>query len=136
MAAQVSPRDSTEVSNDEVRRQKPSCSATLIGLLLVLGASSSQSSRLSRRVVSDAACCAIGLGSNPGEDRDVYKCIVPSRHGETLNNRRAVSPLARLMEGEGKWEASDHSHRILPLNWGGTEPNSTVTCMVLKATAE
>ncbi|GFY33896.1 hypothetical protein TNCV_4596041 [Trichonephila clavipes] len=23
---------------------------------------------------------------------------------------------------------------VLPLNWGGTEPNCTVTCMVLKAT--
>ncbi|GFV23984.1 hypothetical protein TNCV_1316381 [Trichonephila clavipes] len=28
-----------------------------------------------------------------------------------------------------------HLLSVLPLNWGGTEPNSTVTCMVLKATA-
>ncbi|GFV97846.1 uncharacterized protein TNCV_2021611 [Trichonephila clavipes] len=43
----------------------------------------------------------LGLGSNPGEDMDVCKCIVPSRHGGTLNSRRAVSPLVRLVEGEG-----------------------------------
>ncbi|GFX46662.1 hypothetical protein TNCV_4038131 [Trichonephila clavipes] len=46
-------------------------------------------------VVSDADCFAIGLGSNPGEDRDVCKCIVPSRQGGTLNSRRAASPLVR-----------------------------------------
>ncbi|GFW23965.1 hypothetical protein TNCV_4950111 [Trichonephila clavipes] len=40
------------------------------------------------------------LGSNPGEDMDVCKCIVPSRHGVTLNNRRVASTLVRLVEGE------------------------------------
>ncbi|GFU88754.1 hypothetical protein TNCV_4444311 [Trichonephila clavipes] len=35
----------------------------------------------------------LGLGSNPGEDMDVCKCTVPSRHGGTLNSRRAASPL-------------------------------------------
>ncbi|GFV60232.1 uncharacterized protein TNCV_3553921 [Trichonephila clavipes] len=33
-----------------------------------------------------------------------------------------------------KVEASDHPQSVLPLNWGGTEANRTVTCMVLKAT--
>ncbi|GFW46932.1 hypothetical protein TNCV_2982881 [Trichonephila clavipes] len=28
---------------------------------------------------------------------DVCKCIVPSRHGDTLNSRRAASPLVRLI---------------------------------------
>ncbi|GFV70655.1 uncharacterized protein TNCV_3842341 [Trichonephila clavipes] len=42
----------------------------------------------------------LGLGSNPGEDMDVCKCIVPSRHGGTLNSRRAASPLVRLVERE------------------------------------
>ncbi|GFW93870.1 RNase H domain-containing protein [Trichonephila clavipes] len=37
----------------------------------------------------------LGLGSNPGEDMDVYKCIVPSPHGGALNSRRAASPLVR-----------------------------------------
>ncbi|GFW40320.1 uncharacterized protein TNCV_1018781 [Trichonephila clavipes] len=42
----------------------------------------------------------LGLRSNPGEDMDVCKCIVPSRHGGSLNSRRAASPLVRLMEGK------------------------------------
>ncbi|GFT18064.1 uncharacterized protein TNCV_423311 [Trichonephila clavipes] len=60
---------------------------------------------------------------------------VPSRHGGTLNSRRAASPLVRLVQGEERWEASDQPQSVLPLNWGGTEPNRTVTCMVLKAAA-
>ncbi|GFS64435.1 hypothetical protein TNCV_3955961 [Trichonephila clavipes] len=40
------------------------------------------------------------LGSSPGEDMDVCKCIVHLKHGGTLNNRRVVSPLVRLVEGE------------------------------------
>ncbi|GFX39095.1 poly polymerase [Trichonephila clavipes] len=37
--------------------------------------------------VSDADCCSVGTGgSNPGEDMDVCKCIVPSRPGGTLNS--------------------------------------------------
>ncbi|GFV13466.1 uncharacterized protein TNCV_129641 [Trichonephila clavipes] len=66
---------------------------------------------------------------------DACKCIVPSRHGGTLNSRRAASPFERLVEGEERWEASDHPQGVRPLNWGGTEPNRTVTCLVLKATA-
>ncbi|GFX30488.1 transposable element Tcb2 transposase [Trichonephila clavipes] len=56
-------------------------------------------------VVSDADCGAVGLGSNPREDMDVYKCVVPLWHGGTLNSRRAASPLLWLVEGEEKWEA-------------------------------
>ncbi|GFX16162.1 uncharacterized protein TNCV_4704181 [Trichonephila clavipes] len=66
---------------------------------------------------------------------DVCKCIVPARHGGTLNSRRAASPLVRLVEGEEKWKASDYPQSILPINWGGIEPNRIVTCMVLKVTA-
>ncbi|GFY25514.1 hypothetical protein TNCV_2486341 [Trichonephila clavipes] len=39
-----------------------------------------------------------GLGSNPGEGMAVCKCTL--RHGATLNSRRAVSPLLRLVERE------------------------------------
>ncbi|GFW94927.1 uncharacterized protein TNCV_3398061 [Trichonephila clavipes] len=53
----------------------------------------------------------------------------------TLNSRRAASPIVRLVEWEERWEISDHPHSVLPLNWGGIEPNRTVTCMMLKATA-
>ncbi|GFU69863.1 hypothetical protein TNCV_112821 [Trichonephila clavipes] len=52
-----------------------------------------------------------------------------------LNSRRAASPLVWLMEGEDKWEALA-PQGFLPLNWGGTEQNRTVTCMVLKAKSQ
>ncbi|GFW93679.1 uncharacterized protein TNCV_4542061 [Trichonephila clavipes] len=65
---------------------------------------------------------------------DVCKCIVTSRHGGTPNRRRAASPFVRLVEGEERWETSDHPQSVLPLNWGGTEPNHAISCMGLKAT--
>ncbi|GFW97408.1 uncharacterized protein TNCV_4990851 [Trichonephila clavipes] len=49
-----------------------------------------------------------GLGSNPGEDMDVSKCIVPFRHEGTLNSRRAASPLMWLVEGVERWDVPDH----------------------------
>ncbi|GFW73743.1 hypothetical protein TNCV_1541971 [Trichonephila clavipes] len=50
--------------------------------------------------------------------------------------RRAASPLVRLVEGVEWWEAPDsHSQGVLPLNWGGAELNRTVTCIMLKVTA-
>ncbi|GFV09773.1 cullin-4A [Trichonephila clavipes] len=73
----------------------------------------------------------LGLGSNPGEDIDVCKCIVPSWYGGTLNSHRAASPLVRLVEGEERWEVPDHPQGVPPQNWG--EPKLYVTCMVLKA---
>ncbi|GFX26721.1 uncharacterized protein TNCV_1838941 [Trichonephila clavipes] len=66
---------------------------------------------------------------------DVCKCIVPSRHGGTLNSRRAASPLVRLAEGEGRWEAPSNSHGVLNQNWGETELNCSVTSMLLIAMA-
>ncbi|GFW29952.1 PC4 domain-containing protein [Trichonephila clavipes] len=35
--------------------------------------------------------------------------------------------LVRLVEGEDRWEASDHLQGVLFLNWGGTKPHRTVT---------
>ncbi|GFW56286.1 uncharacterized protein TNCV_1878061 [Trichonephila clavipes] len=58
---------------------------------------------------------------------------MPLRHGGTLNSRRATSLLVWLVEGEERWEAPGHPQGFLPLNWGRTEQNRTVTCMVLKA---
>ncbi|GFT59192.1 uncharacterized protein TNCV_3891491 [Trichonephila clavipes] len=58
-----------------------------------------------------------------------------SRQRGTLNSRQAASPLGRLVEGEERWEAPDHPQGILPQNWGETELNHSVTCVVLKATA-
>ncbi|GFT39011.1 putative transposase [Trichonephila clavipes] len=39
------------------------------------------------------------VGSNPGRGMGVCKCIMPSRHGGTLNIRRAASPLVGLRRG-------------------------------------
>ncbi|GFU02425.1 transposable element Tc1 transposase [Trichonephila clavipes] len=58
-----------------------------------------------------------GLGSNSGEDIGVCKCIVPSRHGGSLNSRRAASPLVRLVEEKERWEAPGHP-RCPPLKLG------------------
>ncbi|GFT02536.1 uncharacterized protein TNCV_1487521 [Trichonephila clavipes] len=65
-------------------------------------------------VLSEADCFAVGTGG-------------------TLNNRQAASPLVWLVEGEERMEVPVHPQGFLPLNWGGTEQNRTVTCMVLKA---
>ncbi|GFS70436.1 f-box only protein 38 [Trichonephila clavipes] len=54
----------------------------------------------------------------------VCKCIVPSRHGGTLNSRRATSPLVRLVDGEA----------LCSLKIGVESSQVVVTCMVLKAT--
>ncbi|GFY10129.1 cullin-4A [Trichonephila clavipes] len=64
---------------------------------------------------------------------DVCKCIVPLRHGGTLNSRRPASPLVRLEEE--RWEASAHPQGVLLQNWSETELNCSVTSMVLRATA-
>ncbi|GFX33879.1 uncharacterized protein TNCV_3962881 [Trichonephila clavipes] len=55
--------------------------------------------------------------------------------GGTLNSHRAASPLVRLVDGEEMWEAPGHSQAVLPQNWGETELNHSLTCMVLKAMA-
>ncbi|GFV52938.1 uncharacterized protein TNCV_2876061 [Trichonephila clavipes] len=62
------------------------------------------------------------------------QCIVPSRHGGTLNSRRSAS-LVWLVEGDDRWETPDHPQGFLPLNWGGTKQKRTVASMVLKAKA-
>ncbi|GFX91638.1 uncharacterized protein TNCV_3682241 [Trichonephila clavipes] len=60
--------------------------------------------------------------SNPG----------PTGPQGTLNSRRVTGPLV--------WKGKRGGRRltpqsVFPLNWVGTEPNRTVTCMVLKATS-
>ncbi|GFW34758.1 uncharacterized protein TNCV_953861 [Trichonephila clavipes] len=77
----------------------------------------------------------LGLGSNPGEDMDVSKCIVSSWHGVTLNSRRATNPFVRFVEGEERWKAPDHPQDVLPQSWDKTELNHSVICIVRKATA-
>ncbi|GFX70194.1 uncharacterized protein TNCV_4616321 [Trichonephila clavipes] len=67
---------------------------------------------------------------------DACKCVVYSRHGGTLNNLRATSPLVRLVEGGQRWEAPDHPQGVLPLNWGETELTRSVTCMEFQSTVQ
>ncbi|GFU69436.1 uncharacterized protein TNCV_5123621 [Trichonephila clavipes] len=52
-----------------------------------------------------------------------------------LKSRRPTSPLMMLVEGKERWEAPDHPQGAFPQNWGETELNHYVTCMMLKATA-
>ncbi|GFT12809.1 hypothetical protein TNCV_5095431 [Trichonephila clavipes] len=75
--------------------------------------------------VSGADCDAVGPVF---ESRRRHGCIMPSRHGGTLNSSRAASPLVRLVEREKRWEVPAPT----PLggllqNWGGTEKNRTIT---------
>ncbi|GFT54570.1 uncharacterized protein TNCV_344551 [Trichonephila clavipes] len=80
----------------------------------------------------NADCCAVGTRF---ESRRRYGCLYMYSACVAWGYSRAASPLVRLVVGEERWEASDHPQSVLPLNWGGIEPNRIVTCMVLKATA-
>ncbi|GFX06268.1 transposable element Tcb2 transposase [Trichonephila clavipes] len=71
----------------------------------------------------------------PTSEELISRLEVPLRHGGTLNSRQATSLLMLLGEVEERREAPGHRQGFLPLNWGGTEPNRIVTCMVLKAKA-
>ncbi|GFW22338.1 uncharacterized protein TNCV_1430921 [Trichonephila clavipes] len=65
---------------------------------------------------------------------DLCECVVPVGRGGTLNVRRSANPLDRLIKGEERWKTPDHQPRdVLPQNWGGTEPNRTVTCNVAQS---
>ncbi|GFY16779.1 hypothetical protein TNCV_4337801 [Trichonephila clavipes] len=70
----------------------------------------------------------------PGKTQDMsskHICTFASRDFSVFNRvlrRRATSLLVRLVEEEERWEVPDN-----PQNWGGIEPNRTVTCMVIKA---
>ncbi|GFX13162.1 uncharacterized protein TNCV_2989261 [Trichonephila clavipes] len=77
-------------------------------------------------------CYCTGLDSNQDEGMDVFKCIITSRHGGTLNSRRAASPLAKLVEEEERSEALDKTQGVLPQNWDGTKKNRILTCKVLE----
>ncbi|GFV15379.1 hypothetical protein TNCV_4834061 [Trichonephila clavipes] len=52
-----------------------------------------------------------------------------------VKRRSMSSTRHRLVEGEERREIPDHQQGVLPQNWGGTESNCTVTCMVLKTKA-
>ncbi|GFX99226.1 uncharacterized protein TNCV_2494071 [Trichonephila clavipes] len=66
---------------------------------------------------------------------NICTCVVPSRHGGTLNSRSAASPLVSLAEGEERWEAPDLPQDICPQNWGEAERISSVRCNHSKPSA-
>ncbi|GFW66658.1 hypothetical protein TNCV_1370911 [Trichonephila clavipes] len=70
---------------------------------------------------------------------DVCKCIVPSRHGGTLNSCRGSSPLVRLVEEEERLETSAPPSRMFSLKIG-VEPSkialSPAWCSKLRLTTE
>ncbi|GFX42448.1 hypothetical protein TNCV_1520121 [Trichonephila clavipes] len=55
--------------------------------------------------------------------------------GDTRNSHQAASPLVRLVEREERWEAPHLPQDVPSQNWDRTELNRTVSCMVLKSTA-
>ncbi|GFV26394.1 hypothetical protein TNCV_5087071 [Trichonephila clavipes] len=59
---------------------------------------------------------------------DMCKYIVPVRHGVTLNSHQTTSPLVRLVEVEDRKEVPGNLQRFTPQNWGGTEPNHSISC--------
>ncbi|GFT06100.1 hypothetical protein TNCV_1595211 [Trichonephila clavipes] len=73
-----------------------------------------------------------GLGSNHGGGMDDRKCTVPSRHGNTLNSRRATSRLVRLVDVEEMRKDPVYHQGVLLQNWCGTETKRSVPCMVFK----
>ncbi|GFY24483.1 hypothetical protein TNCV_1015321 [Trichonephila clavipes] len=62
---------------------------------------------------------------------DVCKFMMPVWHGDTRNIHQAASLFQRLVEVEERCPSPLQD--VLPQNEGGTEPNHTVTCIVLKA---
>ncbi|GFX56719.1 hypothetical protein TNCV_494671 [Trichonephila clavipes] len=50
--------------------------------------------------------------------------------------RRASNLLVRLVEEEEMWEVPDLPQGVLSHNWGESQRNRTVACIVLKAKAK
>ncbi|GFV54048.1 hypothetical protein TNCV_2768411 [Trichonephila clavipes] len=61
---------------------------------------------------------------------NVCKCIVLLRHGGTLNNYRASSPLVMLVEGKERWEAPDPplGYSLSKLEWNQAKPYCHLYC--------
>ncbi|GFX83567.1 hypothetical protein TNCV_325161 [Trichonephila clavipes] len=81
-------------------------------------ANNSFSSHTSGIVVSKADCCSVRPGFKSRRRHGFCKCIVPLRHGSTINSLQAVSPLARLVDGEERWETPDPLPRCSPSKLG------------------
>ncbi|GFV43551.1 hypothetical protein TNCV_1689951 [Trichonephila clavipes] len=56
--------------------------------------------------------------------------------GSEFESRRRRKSSHEVNEREREMGVPDHSHGVFPQNWDGTQPNLSVTCMELKATAK
>ncbi|GFU36882.1 uncharacterized protein TNCV_2670611 [Trichonephila clavipes] len=99
------------------------------------GGTETQKRKTQAKVFSEANCDAVGTGFKSRRRHGCLFLYSASVDGGTLNSSVAASPFVRLVEGKAKFVVLDHPESVLPQNWGGTEPNRTVTCMVLKAKA-
>ncbi|GFX05189.1 hypothetical protein TNCV_1958451 [Trichonephila clavipes] len=68
-------------------------------------------------VNTDTDCGAVETGFESRRRHGCLKCMVPLRHGGTLNSRQASSPLVWLVEGKERWEASGHPCSPSKLGW-------------------
>ncbi|GFU47041.1 hypothetical protein TNCV_2616161 [Trichonephila clavipes] len=69
------------------------------------------------------------------ENRPVLKRLNTSLYQYPLQRKPLSRKPSREVGGRGRdvGEAPDHTQGVLPQNWGETEANRPVTCMVLKA---
>ncbi|GFW68835.1 uncharacterized protein TNCV_3640481 [Trichonephila clavipes] len=65
----------------------------------------------------------VGLVSNPREEMNVCKCIVPLRQGGSLNSRQSASPLARLVKEEEWWETPERHQGVVSEKWDRKSQN-------------
>ncbi|GFX32421.1 uncharacterized protein TNCV_2173411 [Trichonephila clavipes] len=90
-------------------------------------------------IVSSCLPILITSHSNPDATKDPAMPLLATLYhisdAAPQNACREASPLVWLVEGVERWEAPDPPPGVFPQNWGGNEPNYTITCMVLKATA-
>ncbi|GFY17813.1 uncharacterized protein TNCV_1075481 [Trichonephila clavipes] len=112
-------------------RKEPSSNWCKSHTLTILQASLSRSPGI---VVRDADRCFVGPWFESGEDMDVCKCVVSSRHGGTVKRSRVAISIVKLVEGEERWEVRDHP-RVFSLKIG-VEPSqimlSPVWCSKLR----
>ncbi|GFW64028.1 hypothetical protein TNCV_707331 [Trichonephila clavipes] len=91
------------------------------------------SCRPSGIVVSDADCCAAGPGF---ESWRKYGCLqMNSSAFAAWGNSKGPSSRKSCREVGGRGETMEGPcplQTVLPQNWGGTESNRTLTCMVLR----
>ncbi|GFV83288.1 uncharacterized protein TNCV_1900141 [Trichonephila clavipes] len=81
------------------------------------------------------ACLVTSSSPVPLKTRRVgQRCMLNLSRAETPS-RWCGGSLVTFVEGEERLEAPDHPQGVLSQNWGGTEQNHTVTCMLFKAKA-